>query len=147
MELLEVEEELELIDGFVVSKSNPEKKVSLSDIAVNSQRVKNKELTVIEDYASPAGLTSYGAHFAEVLVNKETREIKVIDFVAVHDVGRVINPMSLEGQLEGGIQMGLGYALSEGYVFDEKGKPLNNNFSPLIRCLELQICQKLQHFL
>ncbi len=128
MELLEVEEELELIDGFVVSKSNPEKKVSLSDIAVNSQRVKNKELTVIEDYASPAGLTSYGAHFAEVLVNKETREIKVIDFVAVHDVGRVINPMSLEGQLEGGIQMGLGYALSEGYVFDEKGKPLNNNF-------------------
>lgn len=127
--LLKIQDELELIDGYVVNTSNPDNKISLSDIAVNSQKVKNKELTVIEDYASPAGLTSYGAHFAEVSVNKETGEIKVVDFVAVHDVGRMINPISIEGQLEGGIQMGLGYALSEGYVFDEKGKLLNNNFN------------------
>lgn len=41
----------------------------------------------------PAGRTSYGVHFAEVLVDKETKDIKVVDFVAaVHDVGRVINP-------------------------------------------------------
>lgn len=127
-EILEIEGELEFVDGFVVSKADPDKKISLSDIAVNSQSVKNRELTVVEDYASPAGITSYGAHFAEVLVNKVTKEVKVTDFVAVHDVGRVINPISLEGQLEGGIQMGLGYALSEGYEFDEKGNPLNNSF-------------------
>lgn len=119
--------ELELHNGFVLNKDNSEKKVSLSDIAVSSQ-LKNKELVVVEDYSSPGGITSYGVHFAEVTINKETKEIKVSDYVAVHDVGKVINPISIEGQLEGGIQMGLGYALSEGLFFNEEGKTATTDF-------------------
>ena len=46
---------------------------------------------------------------AEVEVDMETGEVKVINFVAVHDVGRATNPLMLEGQIEGSIQMGLGY--------------------------------------
>lgn len=128
-ELLEVAGDFIFEDGQIISVEDPSKKTSLSDIAILSQRDKGRELTVVEHYASPAGLTSYGAHFAQVKVNKKTKEIKVEDFVAVHDVGKAINPMSLEGQLEGGIHMGLGYALSEGYEFDEKGKNLNNCFN------------------
>lgn len=143
-ELLSIsKEDLVLEKGFVISKTNPDKKISLSDICVNSQKEKNRELTVIEDFASPAGLTSYGAHFVELMVNKETGEIKVIDYVAVHDVGRVINPISLEGQLEGGIQMGLGYALSEDYEIDEKGRLVNNNFRKykMFRTVDMPRCK------
>ena len=135
--------EVFLKDGFIVSKIDSKKKVSLSDIAVNSQAVKKKELTVVEDFSSPAGVTSYGAHFAEVLVNRESGEIKVVDYVAVHDVGRVINPISLEGQLEGAIQMGIGYAISEGCKFNEKGKMINNNFITykMLKAQDMPVCK------
>lgn len=127
-EILSIEsDELVLENGYVVSKSDPDKRLSLSHVAVNSQKVKGKELTVVEDFASPAGVTSYGAHFADVMVNRNTKDIKVVNYVAVHDVGRVINPISIEGQLEGGIQMGLGYALSEELQFDDNGKLINND--------------------
>lgn len=120
--------DLYLEDGYVVSKIDTDKKISLGDVAVSSQSKSFKELTIVEDYSSKAGITSYGAHFAEVLVDKETKDIKVIDYVAVHDVGKVINPISLEGQLEGGVQMGLGYALSEGITFDKNGRADTTDF-------------------
>ena len=53
---------------------------------------------------------SSGAHFAKVQVDTVTGGIKVLEYAAVHDVGRVVNPMGITGQLEGGISMGLGYA-------------------------------------
>lgn len=127
--ILEIDkEDLYLEDGYVISNSNKEKRVSLSDVAVSSQSKSYKELIVVEDFASKSGITSYGAHFAEVLVDKNTKEIKVVDYVAVHDVGKAINPISLEGQLEGGVQMGLGYALSEGIEFNESGKSTTTDF-------------------
>ncbi|WP_244060421.1 molybdopterin cofactor-binding domain-containing protein, partial [Staphylococcus aureus] len=69
-------------------------------------------------------------------------DIKVVDFVAVHDVGRVINPLNLEGQLEGGIHMGLGYALSEELAFDEQGRPKATDFKTykLFRTVDMPKC-------
>jgi CO/xanthine dehydrogenase Mo-binding subunit len=57
-----------------------------------------------------------GAHMAEVHVDMETGIVKVNRYVAVHDVGRVVNPMGAEGQVEGGVIMGLGSALTESYL-------------------------------
>lgn len=142
--LLEIsKEELYLENGYVISKLDENIKVSLSDVAVYSQSKSLRELTVVEDYSSPAGITSYGVHFAEVLVDKETKDVKVVDFVAVHDVGRVINPLNLEGQLEGGIHMGLGYALSEELAFDEQGRPKATDFKnyKLFRTVDMPKCQ------
>ncbi|WP_315166388.1 xanthine dehydrogenase family protein molybdopterin-binding subunit [Metaclostridioides mangenotii] len=128
--LMEVpKENLILEDGLVVNKEDKDQSKTLSDVAVFTQSKSLKELSVVESFSSPAGITSYGVHFAEVLVDKETKKVKVENFVAVHDVGTVINPMNLEGQLEGGIHMGLGYALSEKVSFDEKGVPLNDEFT------------------
>jgi len=50
---------------------------------------------------------------AEVIVDVETGEVEVTDFVAAFDVGKAINPRAVEGQIEGGVAMGLGYALME----------------------------------
>jgi xanthine dehydrogenase YagR molybdenum-binding subunit len=74
------------------------------------------------------GLMSFGAQFAEVLVDVETGVVRVVRLTAVHDVGRVVNPLLAGSQLEGGILMGLGYALSEERVVDAAtGRPLNTS--------------------
>jgi xanthine dehydrogenase molybdenum-binding subunit len=80
-------------------------------------------------YSVPQFIPPYGSQFSEVEVDTETGEVKVIKMVAASDVGRAIHPKSVEGQLEGGIHMGIGFALSEELKIDpETGVPLNPNF-------------------
>jgi CO/xanthine dehydrogenase FAD-binding subunit len=62
---------------------------------------------------------TYGTHAAEVEVDPETGEVRVLRYVASHDVGRAINPMRVEGQIQGGAMQGLGYALMEEIVLEE----------------------------
>ncbi|NQU65740.1 MAG: xanthine dehydrogenase family protein [SAR324 cluster bacterium] len=75
---------------------------------------------------SPYHVYTYSTHMAEVLVDVETGEVEVTDYVAAFDVGKAINPKALEGQIEGGVAMGLGYALME-EVAMVKGVPKNLN--------------------
>ncbi|HET7089134.1 MAG TPA: xanthine dehydrogenase family protein molybdopterin-binding subunit [Anaerolineae bacterium] len=69
----------------------------------------------------------FGAQMAEVEVDTETGHVRVLRLVCANDVGRAINPMAVEGQMEGGAQMGLGYALCE-EVQVQDGQVLNPNF-------------------
>ena len=74
------------------------------------------------------GLMTFGAQFAEVDVDTWTGAVRVVRLTAVHDVGRVLNPLLARSQLEGGILQGIGYALYEERVVDERlGLPLNAN--------------------
>lgn len=125
--LEEPEENLELTAAGVASRTSG-KTVSLSDVVVHAQDKSVREIICSETYRMPDGPTAYGAHFVRVKVEKATGAVQVTDYVAVHDVGKVINRMGIEGQLEGGIQMGMGYALCEGLKFDEKGRNTYNNF-------------------
>ncbi len=70
---------------------------------------------------------SFGAHGVEVEVDEESGKIKILNYVAAHDVGRAINPMLLEGQVYGGVTMGVGYALTEQLII-HKGEVMNPNF-------------------
>jgi CO/xanthine dehydrogenase Mo-binding subunit len=72
----------------------------------------------------------YGTQAALVAVDEETGEVEVLKVVAAHDAGRVINPQGVRGQLEGGIVMGIGYALSEGLVLED-GRIVNDNLLKL----------------
>ncbi len=84
---------------------------------------------------NPYHVYTYSTHMAEVEVDVETGEVAVTDYVAAFDVGKAINPKALEGQIEGGVAMGLGYALMEevaivqGYT---KNLGLNNYLIPTI---------------
>jgi CO/xanthine dehydrogenase Mo-binding subunit len=71
---------------------------------------------------------TYGAHAAEVEVDTDTGVVKVLKLVAVHDVGRAINPLSVEGQIQGGAVQGLGYALMEDVVV-ERGVNMTTSFA------------------
>lgn len=70
---------------------------------------------------------AFAAHGAEVEVDNETGEIKILKFVAAHDVGRAMNPMLLEGQIYGGVMQGIGFALYENMIL-QNGKILNPDF-------------------
>ena len=70
----------------------------------------------------------FGAQAVEVAVDRETGVIKLIRVASAHDIGRAINPLAVKGQIEGGIMMGLGYALSEALLFDD-GKITNTSFA------------------
>jgi len=91
----------------------------------------------------PAIDWTYGAHGMTVEVDRETGEYNVLKVVSVFDVGRVINPDAVRGQSIGGMLQGLGTAVCEGYIYDEKGHLLNPSFTdnkiPTARDLPLEV--------
>ncbi len=80
-------------------------------------------------YKPSGNPASFGVHFAAVRVDTYTGLVRVEDFLAVHDVGRAINPRLLEGQIFGGVQMGIGMALTEELLWNSQGTPKNDSFS------------------
>jgi len=80
-------------------------------------------------YASNKRTYSYGAHAAYVAVDPKTGHVALIDYVAVEDVGRIINPLTLHGQCVGAIVQGLGGALLEHFIYDENGQLLTGSLA------------------
>jgi carbon-monoxide dehydrogenase large subunit len=72
---------------------------------------------------------SYGAHAAHVAVDPRTGHVQIIDYVAIEDVGRIINPLTLRGQVTGALVQGLGGAFLEHFVYDENGQLLTTSFA------------------
>jgi carbon-monoxide dehydrogenase large subunit len=68
-----------------------------------------------------------GCHIAEIEIDRDTGIVEVVNFVAVDDVGRVINPMIVEGQVQGGVAQGIGQALLENAVYDKGGQLLSGS--------------------
>ena len=121
-------ERIELRDGRAWSLNYPDRSATLEELAAHARHKSHRDLVAAVNHASNGMAVSYGAHFVKVQVDTETGEVKPLDYVAVHDVGTPLNPMNLEGQVEGAIQMGLGYALSESIDLDAKGKVTNGTF-------------------
>ncbi|WP_227761814.1 xanthine dehydrogenase family protein molybdopterin-binding subunit [Zhaonella formicivorans] len=78
-------------------------------------------------YGNIAPSYSFGCQLAEVEVDQETGKVKVLKIIAVQDLGRVLNPTLAEGQLEGGVAMGIGYTFME-EIITKEGRILNPNF-------------------
>jgi aerobic carbon-monoxide dehydrogenase large subunit len=80
-------------------------------------------------YASNKRTYSYGAHAAHVAVDPKTGHVELLDYVAVEDAGRIINPLTLHGQVVGAIVQGLGGAFLEHFVYDQEGQLLTGSFA------------------
>ena len=85
-------------------------------------------LEVHLEYRPELNPASFGVHFAQVTVDTLTGLVKVDKYLAVHDIGQAINENFVKGQIYGGVQMGIGMALTEELVFDKNGKPVSRNF-------------------
>ena len=79
--------------------------------------------------ASPTVAWSNGAHAAVVAVDPETGAVELLRYVVVHDCGREINPMIVDGQIRGGVAQGIGGALLEEVLYDEEGQLLNGTLA------------------
>jgi CO/xanthine dehydrogenase Mo-binding subunit len=134
-ELEAAEEDLELIDGVVQVKGVPDTALKLGDLAAKANPLRGavkpgtKPGLEATDYFGPErGTTAYGAHAMIVEVDPETMQIDIKKYVIVHDCGRVINPLILDGQIQGGVAQGIGNAFYEELVYDENGQLLNGSF-------------------
>jgi CO/xanthine dehydrogenase Mo-binding subunit len=126
------EEDLEIIDGKVRVKGVPSKSVTLGELAVKANPMRGAVKPGTEpgleatDYFGPEmGATANGAHAMIVEVDPETMQVEIQRYVVVHDCGKVINPLILDGQVQGGVAQGIGNAFYEQLVFDEMGQLLN----------------------
>jgi carbon-monoxide dehydrogenase large subunit len=117
-------EEADYGDGKFWLREDPSQQVSLRRVVAQSSAPLT--VTVEEDPPEPTDLTFICAQVAEVEVDPETGEIRLHRFVTAHDVGTIMNPITHQGQIDGGVVMGLGQALSEELVM-EGGRVTNAN--------------------
>ena len=123
-------------EGRVYSRENPDRAKTFPEIASAAY---NEELlppdvevgldfqdrfTLGVPYYNPH---SFGAHVVVVEVDRDTGHVKIVKYVGVHDCGRIINPMIVEGQVHGAIAPGIGQALTEGMAFTSEGQPLTGS--------------------
>jgi putative selenate reductase molybdopterin-binding subunit len=102
--------------------------LSLEEIALSSLHQGNQhQIMATASHTSPLSPPPTAAQFAEITLDTETGEIDVERLLMVVDCGRVINPTTAAGQVEGGMAQALGFALEEEMLFDQNGKPLNPN--------------------
>jgi 4-hydroxybenzoyl-CoA reductase alpha subunit len=124
---------IECVNGRVQAKGRPDKGMSFGEAVALVQKANRGEPLVARGYYTPRdkGLVTpafgFGAQVALVEVDKETGLVEVKQMWTAHDCGTVINPRSVEGQLAGSIQMGLGYTLCEELAMDG-GKTITSNF-------------------
>ena len=127
-------EDIEFADG-TFSVTGTDKVKTFGEIALTAYVPHNYPIEEIEPgleetaFYDPANFTfPGGCHICEVEVDPDTGMVAVINFTAVDDVGRVINPMIVEGQIQGGVAQGIGQALLENTVYDEQGQLISGSF-------------------
>ena len=119
--------DLELADGRVQVKGAPRRHVALPELLLRGL-FEGRDLSGHGQTPNAAAPTS-AAQFAEVEVDTQTGQVRVLRLVAVQDVGRAVNPAIVEGQMQGAAHQGLGYALSEALVIDPgTGAALTGSF-------------------
>ena len=135
-EALEVDaDDLELVDGVARVKGAPDLSVDLGALAIAANPMRGAVepgtepgLEATSYFGPPYGTTAHGTHAVVVAVDPETAMVEILRYIVVHDCGTVINPMIVEGQIQGGVAAGIGNAFYEELVFDEFGGTTNASF-------------------
>ncbi len=131
------EEDLELKDGCVFVKG-------VEDLSVGFREIANS-VAGIPGVSLPEGISAgleakvdfkpdnvtyaNGAHGCEVEVDPETGRVTILRYVVVHDSGRLVNPLIVDGQVHGAVTLGLGHAFYEEMMYDQEGQPLSTNLA------------------
>jgi CO/xanthine dehydrogenase Mo-binding subunit len=139
--MLEVDpEELDIRDDRVFVQHSPEVSLAFEEVSeravytqggapilVKGTFIPNTETTNDSLYGNVSGAYAFGAQACLVRVDRETGEVEILGFYAAHDVGRALNPVACEGQIEGAIAQGIGYGLLESVEY-RNGVMLNPGF-------------------
>lgn len=119
--------DLKLGDGAVVCKDDSSKSITYQEIAERMINEFSTELIITNRYRSSSNPGAYAVNFAEVMVDTLTGVVDIIEILSVNDVGQAINRQMVYNQIRGGLQMAIGYALSEDLAVNAKGYPAGNS--------------------
>jgi CO/xanthine dehydrogenase Mo-binding subunit len=150
-------EDIELADGKVFVRDTPHRALTLGQVAIkanplrytygeNARKLAAMNLAVQRPgpalpperggpgleadgfYSPPHGSFASGVHGAILEIDSTTGMVSIVKYVAVHDCGRLINPLIVEGQIHGGVAQGIGGAFFERLVYNDEGQPVNASF-------------------
>jgi len=128
-------EDLDLSEGVIQIKGSPQHRMTVAEIARIAYHRPEKlpadlmpaDLTSIQSYDAPPGYGTWtnSAHAAIVEVDRDTGFLRILRYVVIEDCGVMINPLIVEGQVHGGVAQGIGGALLEHLVYDERAQLLS----------------------
>ena len=125
--------DIEFRDGRIFDRQNPDRGLPFAEVAAAAHQEEHlpPDVTPGLDFTGshtvPLSPYAFGVHVAVVEVSPDTGHTTILKYVAVHDAGRIINPMLTDGQVQGAIAQGIGQAMTEGIAYDGQGQPLTGS--------------------
>ena len=120
-------DDVEYTDGVLSHKSDPELRLTFKELA---RRLNATGGPIVgRANVNPGGTgTCFAVHIVDVEVDPETGKVAILRYTALQDAGKAIHPSYVEGQMQGGVSQGIGWALTEEYYLNEKGEMVNSSF-------------------
>ena len=119
--------DVDLVDGVLQHTSDQELKLSFKELAGQLNRTGGPISSQVSVDPRGAG-GAFATHIVDVEVDPDTGKVTVLDYTAIQDVGKAIHPSYVEGQIQGGVVQGIGWALNEEYRFNADGRMENSSF-------------------
>jgi len=118
---------VEYADGVIRHRSDPELRLTFKELA---RRLGSTGGGITgEANIDPSGEgNGYAVHIVDLEVDQETGKVEILRYTAVQDAGKAVHPSYVEGQMQGGVVQGIGWALNEEYFFNEQGQMMNSSF-------------------
>ena len=114
-------------EAVLVNGRSDEKALPFAELT-RQMRLTGGPIVASASVNPPAAAPAFGVHICDVEVDSETGQTKVVRYTVIQDAGKAIHPTYVEGQFQGGAAQGIGWALNEGYVWDEQGRLENPGF-------------------
>ena len=120
-------EDVQFEDAVVSHKSDPELRLTFKQLAARLTATGGP--IVGRGNVSPAGVGgAFAVNIVDVEVDPETGKVQILRYTALQDAGKAVHPSYVEGQMQGGVVQGIGWALNEEYYFDQRGHMANSSF-------------------
>ena len=119
--------EIELVDGAFRHKSDPELSIGFKELAAELSSTGGPVVGSANMDPQGAG-SAFATHVVDVEVDAETGKVEILRYTATQDAGKAIHPSYVEGQIQGGVVQGIGWALNEEYVMADDGSMSNTSF-------------------
>ncbi len=113
-----------VLENHAVFSSKSDKSIPIRDVATHSMYKEKEQIEHTARFVSPVSPPPFAAQFAEIEVDTESGEVRVVEFVSAIDAGTIISPKLASGQVDGAVSMGIGYALFEEMPVDSSGTQL-----------------------
>ena len=117
-------EEIELTDGVFSHKSDPELRMTFKELAAETPGT-GGPVVGRANMNPPGPGSAFATHIVDVEVDRETGKVTILRYTAVQDAGKAIHPSYVEGQIQGGVVQGIGWALNEEYFMGDSGQMMN----------------------